>query len=174
MAAVGVGIFRMKSFSHRLFAARARFAFLWLLALAAAAPLWAQIQPGFKGSGWKFPEYYETARSATNRTYPLKGLISGAEGRHLSNSFYFVTGMQLEHYEWNGATNLLARAPECLFNMETRVASSTGRLEIVGMGGTLTIEGNQGFQARMTNATLTVSNRVRTTIRQGLIPSNKP
>jgi hypothetical protein len=144
------------------------------LAFIAAAPLVAQIQQGFKSSAWKFPEYYETPRSETNRTYPLKGLISGAEGRHLSNSFYLVSGMWLEHYEWNGATNLLARAPECVFNMETRVASSTGRLEIVGLGGALTIEGNQGFLARMTNATLTVSNRVRTIVRQGFIPSNKP
>jgi hypothetical protein len=163
----------MRFFSHRLCAARARSAVPCLLALAAAAPLWAQIQQGFKGSGWKFPEYYETPRSATNRTYPLKGLISGAEGRHLSNSFYLVTGMRLEHYEWNGATNLLARAPECLFNLQTRVAWSTGRLEIVGLGGALVMEGRHGFQARMTNATLTVSNRVRTVIRGEWLKSAK-
>jgi hypothetical protein len=34
------------------------------------------------------------------------------------------------------------------------------------MGGAMRVEGNEGFQVRMTNSTLTVSNRVRTVIRQ--------
>jgi hypothetical protein len=145
-----------------------------LLVLAVAAPLVAQIQQGFKSTAWKFPEYYETPLPGRNRSFPLKGLISGEQGRHLSNSLYFVTGMGLEHYSWEGATNLLARAPECLFDMNTRVAWSTGRLEIVGMGGRLTIEGRQGFQASLTNSTLIISNRVRTVIERGLLNESKP
>jgi len=144
-----------------------------MLMLAATVPLVAQLQQGFKGTAWKFPEYYETPLPGKNRSFPLKGLISGEQGRHLSNSLYLVIGMLLEHYEFEGVTNLLARAPECLFNMDTRLAWSTGRLEIVGMGGALTVEGNQGFLARMTNSTLTISNRVRTVIRQDLLPPSK-
>jgi hypothetical protein len=53
------------------------------------------------------------------------------------------------------------------------VAWSTGRLEIVGLGGALVMEGRHGFQARMTNATLTVSNRVRTVIRGEWLKSAK-
>jgi len=145
-----------------------------LLALALAAPLVAQIQQGFKSTAWKFPEYHETPLPGEKRTYPLRGLISGEQGRHLSNSIYFVTGMRLEHYAWEGATNLLARAPECLFNTDTRIAWSTGRLEIIGMGGALSVEGKQGFQANMTNSTLIISNRVRTVIQRVLLNQSKP
>jgi len=140
---------------------------------AVAAPLVAQIQQGFKSTAWKFPEYYEVPLVGKSRSFPLKGLISGVQGQHLSNSIYLVTGMRLEHYDLDGATNLLARAPECLFNMDTHMAWSTGRLEIVGMGGALTIKGNQGFQASLSNSTLTVSNRVRTIIHQDLFPPAK-
>ena len=141
-----------------------RFELRWplLLVLAVAAPLVAQVQQGFKGTALKFPEYYEIPLLGKNRTYPLKGLFSGEQGRHLSNSIYFVTAMRLEHYDLDGATNLLARAPECLFNMDTHMAWSTGRLEIVGMGGALTIRGQQGFRANLTNSTLIISNRSST------------
>jgi len=153
-----------------------RFGLRWslLLVLAVAAPLVAQIQQGFKGTALKFPEYYEMPLPGKNRTYPLKGLFSGEQGRHLSNSIYFVTAMRLEHYEMDGATNLLARAPECLFDMDTHMAWSTGRLEIVGMGGALTIQGHQGFRASLTNSTLIISNRVRTVIQRGLLNESKP
>jgi hypothetical protein len=54
------------------------------------------------------------------------------------------------------------------------VAWSTGRLEIVGMGGALTIHGNQGFQASLTNSILIISNRVRTVIERGLLNESQP
>lgn len=145
-----------------------------LFVLTVVAPLVAQIQQGFKGTAWKFPEYYEMPLVGRSRGFPLKGLISGEHGRHLSNSIYLVTGMRLEHYEFEGVTNLQARAPECLFDTDTRVAWSTGRLEIVGMGGALTIHGNQGFQASLTNSILIISNRVRTVIERGLLNESKP
>jgi hypothetical protein len=145
-----------------------------LLVLAVAVPLVAQIQQGFKGTGLKFPEYYEMPPPGTNRGFPLKGLLSGEQGRHLSNSIYLVIGMRLEHYEFEGMTNLLALAPECLFNTDTRLAWSTGRLEIVGRGGALTIQGNQGFQASLTNSILIISNRVRTVIERGTLNQYKP
>ena len=137
------------------------------------APLAAQVRQGFKGSSWKFPEYYELPLTGKFHTNRLKGLIQGAEGQHLSNRLFRVTAMRLEHYELDGRTNLLARAPECLFDMDTRVAWSTGRLEIVGLGGAMWVEGDRGFQVHMTNSTLTISNRVRTIIRQQLVKSAK-
>ena len=63
----------------------------------------------------------------------------------------------------------VAVAPECLFDADARVAWSTGRLDIVGMNGGITIRGNRGFQARMTDSTLTISNRVRTVIQRELV-----
>ena len=82
--------------------------------------------------------------------------------------------MQLEHYELDGKTNLIARAPECLFDMETRIAWSTGRLEIVAMSGAMRVEGNHGFQVQMTNSVLIISNRVRTVIERDHLGKFRP
>ena len=164
----------MRTTGQRSAASRSGLGWPLLLVLAVAAPLAAQVQQGFKSTAWKFPEYYEMPLVGKSRSFPLKGLISGEQGRHLSNSVYLVTGMRLEHYEFQGVTNLQARAPECLFDTETRMAWSTGRLEIVGMGGALTIRGNQGFQASLTNSILIISNRVRTVIERGLLNESKP
>jgi hypothetical protein len=164
----------MKTKGRHSASSRPGFGGLLLIALVGTVPLVAQIQQGFRGTAWKFPEYYETPLPGAKRTYPLKGLISGAQGRHLSNDLYLVSGMRLEQYAWEGPTNLLARAPECFFKADTRVAWSTGRLEIVGMGGRLTIEGNQGFQATMTNATLIISNRVRTVLERSPLNEYRP
>ena len=79
--------------------------------------------------------------------------------------------MRLEHYQFDGRTNVVALAPECLFDNEARIAWSTGRLEVVGMNGVLRIVGNEGFLVNMTNSALVVSNRVRTVLRQE--PNNR-
>ena len=96
----------------------------------------------------------------------MKGLLTGAKGQPVTNDVYLITTMRLEHYELDGRTNLIALAPECLFNNDTRVAWSTGRLEIIGLDGDVHVEGHRGFRAFMTNSTLIISNRVRTIIRQ--------
>ena len=134
-------------------------------------PLAGQLSRRFKARDVKFPEFYEnqmTGRSQTNR---LKGLLMGAEGQYLSNEVFLVTQMRLEHYQPDGRTNVVAKAPQCLFDNEARVAWSTGRLEVIGINGGLTIEGNEGFQVSMTNSALVVSNRVRTVLRQD--PNNR-
>lgn len=141
-----------------------RVAMGFMLAALAGWPALTQISSGFKGSGWKYPERYELPLLAKGQTNRLKGMLMGKEGQHLSNRIFRVTTMQLEHYELDGKTNLVARAPECLFDMEPRIAWSTGRLEIIAMGGAMRVEGNQGFQVQMTNSVLTISNRVRTVI----------
>jgi hypothetical protein len=96
-----------------------------------------------------------------------------AQGQYLSNDLVLLTTMHLEHYQLDGRTNLVARAPECFFDIESRVASSTGSLEIVGLGGAFVVHGQQGFEVRMTNSTLTLSNRVRTVIRQDMLNASR-
>lgn len=145
-----------------------------LLALALAGPLAGQVRQGSRGSAWKFPDYYDTPLIGSSQTNRLKGMILGEAGQHLSNRVFRITDMQLEHYELDGKTNLVARAPECLFDASDRVAWSTGRLEIVGLNGAMFVHGRQGFQARMTNSTLIISNRVRTIINQDLVKLSKP
>lgn len=134
-----------------------------------AAPLPGQIRSGFKGSGSKYPEYFEMPLTGGSQTNRLRGMFFGNEWQHLSNKVFRVTMMRIEHYEMSGGTNLVAIAPECLFDADARVAWSTGRLDIVGMNGGITIRGNRGFQARMTDSTLTISNKVRTVIQRELV-----
>lgn len=134
-----------------------------------SSSLFGQIRQGFKGIGSRYPEFYElpsTGRAQTNR---LKGMFFGNEWQHLSNKVFRVSGMRIEHYELAGSTNLIATAPECLFDAEARVAWSAGPLEIVGMDGGLKIRGTRGFYARMRESTLTLSNKVRTAIQREFI-----
>lgn len=139
------------------------------LALLLAVPLFAQIRPGFRGSGSKYPEFYPLQPTTGPQTNRLKGMFFGNEWQHLSNKVFRVNGMKIEHYEWTGTTNLVATAPECFFDADARIAWSTGRLDIVGMGNGLTIRGRRGFLARMRESTLMISNDVRTTIQRELI-----
>ena len=132
-------------------------------------PLFGQIRSGFKGSGSKYPEYFELPLTGGSQTNRLRGMFLGTEWQHLSNKVFRVTAMRIEHYEMSGGTNLIAIAPECFFDVGVRVAWSTGRLDIVGMNGGITIRGNRGFQARMADSTLTISNRVRTVLQRELI-----
>jgi hypothetical protein len=142
---------------------------VWCAALFAGLALapWLAGQVGqyVKGINFKYPTYYESTlvgRSATNR---LQSLTTGATGESLPDGTLRVTQMRLEAYPLEGpGTNLLALAPECLLDRRTRVAFSTGRLEVVAADGLLRIEGNEGFLVQLTNSTLFVSNRVRTVI----------
>ena len=149
-------------------------AFLLGLGLLAAVPLGAQLGNMKVRGHFKAPEFYENPLSGRSQTNRLRGLFMGAEGHPVANEVVRVTQMHIEHYQLDGQTNLIARAPECFFDQGSKVAWSTGRLEIVGMSGAMFVEGNEGFQVRMTNSTLTISNRVRTVLRQGLVKASKP
>src|SRR5207247_1750156 len=85
----------------------------------------------------------------------------------LTNGLLGGVGMQIEIYQQDGKTNLIARAPECLFDQGTRVASSTNRLELESPNG-LSIEG-VGFLCYLTNLNLIISNDVRTVVLQQLL-----
>jgi len=134
--------------------------------LLCVLPLAGQLTRQLKARDVKFPEFYENPMMGKSQTNKLKGLLMGAEGQYLSNELFLVTQMRLEHYQPDGRTNVVAKAPQCIFDNEARLAWSTGRLEVIGVNGGLRIEGNEGFQVQMTNSSLIVSNRVRTVLHQ--------
>ena len=143
----------------------------FVLLLAVSLP--GQISRLAKGRDVKFPEFYESQKGDPIQTNRLRGLLMASQGQYLSNDMFLLTQMRLEHYRVDGETNLIAQAPECLFNADSRVASSTGRLEIVGMNGAFVVQGQRGFEVRMTNSTMSLSNRVRTMIRLDLLSSSR-
>ena len=132
-----------------------------------------QVSRFVKTKNFKFPEYYETPRTGPIQTNRIKAILTGAQGQYLSNDLFLLTQMQLEYFDFNGRTNLVARAPECLFDAESRVASSTGRMDLVGLGGALVVHGQAGFELQLTNSTMHLSNRVRTVIRQDMIDASR-
>lgn len=148
-------------------------------------PLFGQLSRKIRAKDVKFPEFYESpggqkvadlppsARSQL-RTNRLKSILMGKEGQYLSNEIFLINEMQLEHYQPDGRTSLVAQAPQCLFDSDSRVAWSTGRLDLTGLEGAVLVHGRAGFQVRMTNSTMSISNRVRTIIRQDLLRPAKP
>ncbi len=124
--------------------------------------------------GFKVPEFYDNPLTGKGQTNRLKGMLQGAVAQYVTNDLWRLTEMRLDHYQLDGQTNLVARAPECLANTDTHVAWSTGRLEIVGLRGALFVEGNEGFEARMTNSTLLISNRVRCIFRHDPVNPSQP
>ncbi len=124
--------------------------------------------------GFKVPEFYDTPLTEKGQTNRLKGMLQGAVARYVTNDVWQLNEMRLDHIQLDGQTNLVARAPECLANTDTHLAWSTGRLEIVGLHGALFVEGNEGFEARMSNSTLIISNRVRCVFRRDPLNPSKP
>jgi hypothetical protein len=140
------------------------------LAATLGAAVWAQVGGLDVIRGFKNLEFYE--EGGTTRTNRLKSLISGAEARPLGSNWW-VSRMKIEAYDPDGRTNLVAWAPECLFDPRSQVASSTGRLELTASDGRFFVEG-QGFLCRRTNFHLIISNRVRTVIHHQLFSSTPP
>jgi hypothetical protein len=121
--------------------------------------------------GFKSVDFYEQA--APNLTNRLKTIVVGAEALPQAGGLALVKKMQLDTFETDGRTNMVARAPECLFDGARRLASSTGRVEIVSANGQFFMEGH-GFFCSLTNSHVIISNRVHTIIRQELVKTATP
>jgi len=145
-----------------------------VLAMMVSASLLAQLSQSAVVRGFKFPESYETPLTGRSQTNRMRGLFIGVEGHTITKDLARFIGVRIEHFGLDGKTNMVVVAPEALFDKESRVAWSTGRLEIVAMSGAMRVRGDEGFQVRMTNSTLTISNRVRTVIRQDVVNRVKP
>ena len=90
---------------------------VWLVFVFALLPARAQQTVG--GSitgGWKLPHY-----DAQNR---LRSLISGANVTATAGSALRVENLKIDYFGEDGALEVTAQTPECVFNLETRTASS--------------------------------------------------
>lgn len=113
--------------------------------------------------GFKIADYHTGVSGGTNR---LRSLLAGAEAVLDRDGVAAIRqGLTLMTFQADGRTNAVVRASECLYDPRTRTASSTGALDMVNGDGRLSLSG-EGFLWRQTNASLAVSNRVRTLIRE--------
>ena len=80
-----------------------------------------------------------------------------------------VKGARLETYKYDGVQRkvvLIMEAPTCLFELRTRVASSSGPMRVYRADGGAVLEG-RGFSWRQNPSLLVISNNVRTMTKQG-------
>lgn len=96
-----------------------------------------------------------------------KTLLVAGQAQVLSNNFYGAQVVRIENYQQDAKTNLIIRAPECVFDAANSIAYSTNRLELESPSG-LFIEGF-GFTSYLTNFNLVISNAVRTRVQQRLL-----
>jgi hypothetical protein len=138
-----------------------------LFGVSLVSVLLAQISSP-RGRNLVVPEYFEHATPGA-RSSQLKGRLFLKEIVYLSNRRIYGKDMQLEQYTPDGITNLVARAPECVFSESNRTVTSTGLLMIAAMDGQFNIATKEGFEASLTNTVLTLSNRVRLNLKQNLL-----
>jgi len=150
----------------------------WLfiaLCLIAVAPVGAQIGEQGRVGDFKHRELYPSLGGRVNVTNRVKNYITGVEGRYLTKNLIALTSTRLENYAPEGQfTNLVATVPACLLDTSSRIISSTGRLELLGLQRRLLVRGDEGFLFQLTNSTLFVSNHVRTYIHPELLHSVSP
>lgn len=115
---------------------------------------------------FKYPEFYEQKPGGSKQA--LKTLVTGAEARPQLSGWVALKQMRIESYSEEGKTNLIIRAPECLFNTGGRVASSAGSLQMQTADDRFHIQG-QGFLCYLTNFSLLISNQVQTTVHRDLL-----
>lgn len=133
----------------------------WLAAFACLVAAVALAQtPSLFGrvNDFKVPEFYP----APNQKQ-LKSRVHGAVAEPNPDGTIKITKLRVETFKEDGTLEGLVQAPECIYNMKTREASSVGRIEAQTGDGRMRIEG-EGFLLTVTNKSLTISNNVRTVI----------
>jgi len=112
-----------------------------------------------KVTDFKVPEYYE----APNQKQ-LKSLLKGAEAEPDPKGEVKITDVRIETYREDGTVESVVEAPHCTYNYKIREASSPGHIKAYSGDGRMRIEGD-GFLLTLTNKSLTISNNIRTVIR---------
>src|SRR5262245_48779562 len=86
-----------------------------------------------------------------------------------------IQGLQLVLFNAEGQSNLVVATPQCVFDLRNKVVSSTDALQARSVSGELSLDG-EGFECRLADERLVVSNRVHAVIRKDWLnaSSNRP
>src|SRR5438552_9628710 len=76
-----------------------------------------------------------------------------------------IQGLQLVLFNSEGQSNLVVTTPQCVFDLRNKLVLSTDALHARSVSGELSLEG-EGFECRLTDERLVVSNRVHAIIRK--------
>ena len=150
---------------------------MWLLQLGALAfagtalfSLLAHAQPvSFgKGTNVKYRDYYDPPNQSK-----LRAVVQGSEAVPEGRSRVRMKNLHIESFHENGELESIVDAPDCIYDHESRTASSDGPMKARTADGRMRIEGT-GFSLTLTNKSLTISNNVRTVMRDLGINSKQP
>jgi hypothetical protein len=119
-------------------------------------------------SNFTMSEYYDAPNEKQ-----MKSLILGAEAQPQPGGRYLIKGLHLELFTEKGERQMIVEAPECVYDGAKRMANSSGRLQAQSGDGRFFVEG-EGFLWRQDAVTLTISNRVHTTLRGALDKAKQP
>ena len=96
--------------------------------------------------------------------------MQGSEAVPDGKGRLLVKNVHIESFQLNGEAEGIVDAPDCIYDHKARTVSSGGPIKAQTADGRLHLEGT-GFLITLTNKSLTISNNVRTVIRDlGLTP----
>jgi hypothetical protein len=96
----------------------------------------------------------------------IKSRLSGAEAQPLPGGLLAIKQLKLETFGADGKSEIVVKAPECLYDQMGGTASSAGQLQVLYQEGKIRVEG-KGFLWRQNDSFLTISNRISTVLQFG-------
>jgi len=118
-----------------------------------------QPAPAINSTDFNSVEYFSDAPHQQE----IKRWLSGAEAQSLPGGLLLLKQVKIETFSENGKLQLVAKAPQCIYDPINGIASSPGEVHMETGDGQLQIDG-KGFLWRQSGGFLTISNQVQTVI----------
>ncbi|MBI4328039.1 MAG: hypothetical protein HY674_22640, partial [Chloroflexi bacterium] len=132
--------------------------------LSAPFPLLSQISSGGRVKDFKAPATDPQGR---------KSILRGQDARQVAKGVFEVTKPRLEMYRSDEQLDMVIEAPQCLFESQSKIASSTQKISVRTADEKFSIEG-EGFQWNPGDSHLLISNQVHAVIRKAILTSPPP
>jgi len=130
------------------------------MALAAIAGRAQQLPIAGGASDFNSVEYFKAPHQQD-----IEGLFSGAEADPLPGGLLLIKQAKIEKFDLTGKLQLVAEAPECVYDPVNAIANSAGEVHVRSGDGKTKIDG-EGFLWRQNDSLFTISNQVETVIEE--------
>jgi hypothetical protein len=146
-----------------------QFAMLWLAAAMSLAAMLSRAQMPIASGATDFNsvQYYKAPHQQD-----IECLFSGAEAEPLPGGLLLIKQAKIEKFYLTGKLQVVAEAPECVYDPVNNVANSAGEVHVRTGDGKLKIDG-EGFLWRQNDSLFTISNQVETVINQKMAVSKQ-
>lgn len=155
---------------RKTYAGRTKRFALWLAAamsLAATLSRAQQIPIASGATDFNSVQYYKAPHQQD-----IECLFSGAEADPLPGGLLLIKQAKIEKFYLTGKLQVVAEAPECVYDPVNNIANSAGEVHVRTGDGKLKIDG-EGFLWRQNDSLFTISNQVETVINQKMTASKQ-